>query len=250
MDTSAVDSSVLSPAVTEQLQNLVVDSSDVNEFLHELCDIAARAISGSMGLPVVCAVTLSRHRRTTTAAWSDPEARIMDEIQQNYGAGPCLHAMNTGTTVLVPDTRTDARWPEYGVAIAQLGQLSVLAVPLTLDEDAKAALNIFAPAVNAFDSDALESAELFAGNAQSALRLAVRVATGQQLAADLRAAMESRTAIDLAAGIIMGQNRCSQEDAMGILVKASSSRNQKLRTVAEHLVASVSSDSRPVTHFD
>ena len=126
----------------------------------------------------------------------------------------------------------------------------MLAVPLTLDEDAKAALNIFAPAVNAFDSDALESAELFAGNAQSALRLAVRVATGQQLAADLRAAMESRTAIDLAAGIIMGQNRCSQEDAMGILVKASSSRNQKLRTVAEHLVASVSSDSRPVTHFD
>lgn len=250
MDTSAVDSPVLSPAVTEQLRNLVVDSSDVNEFLHELCDIAARTISRSMELPVVCAVTLSRRRRTTTAAWSDPEARIMDEIQQNYGAGPCLHAMNTGTTVLIPDTRTDPRWPEYGVAIAHLGQLSVLAVPLTLDEDAKAALNIFAPAVNAFDSDALESAELFAANAQTALRLAVRVATGQQLAADLRAAMESRTAIDLAAGIIMGQNRCSQEDAMGILVKASSSRNQKLRTVAEHLVASVSSDSRPVTHFD
>jgi GAF domain-containing protein len=250
MDTSAVDSSLLSPAVTEQLRNLVVDSRDVNEFLHDLCDIAARAISGSMELPVVCAVTLSRRRRTTTAAWSDPEARIMDEIQQNYGAGPCLHAMDTGTTVLVNDTRTDSRWPEYGVAIAHLGQLSVLAVPLTLDENAKAALNIFAPVVSAFDSEALESAELFAAHAQSALRLAVRVATGQQLAADLRAAMESRTAIDLAAGIIMGQNRCSQEDAMGILVKASSSRNQKLRTVAEHLVASVSSDSPPVTHFD
>lgn len=250
MDTSAADNTLLSSAVAEQLQNLVVDSSDVNEFLHELCDIAACAISESMELPVVCAVTLSRRRRTTTAAWSDPEARIMDEIQQNYGAGPCLHAMDTGTTVLVPDTRTDHRWPEYGIALAQLGQLSVLAVPLTLDEDAKAALNIFAPVVNAFDSDALESAEMFAANAQSALRLAVRVATGQQLAADLRAAMESRTAIDLAAGIIMGQNRCSQQEAMGILVKASSSRNQKLRTVAENLVASVSSESRPVTHFD
>jgi GAF domain-containing protein len=250
MDKSAIDTSVRSEAaVTAQLQNLVIDSRDVNEFLHELCDYAARAVSSSMELPVVCAVTLSRRRRTTTAAWSDQQARLMDEIQQNYGAGPCLHAMNTGTTVLVPNTRRDSRWPEYGQAIAELGQLSVLAVPLILDEDARAALNIFAPAVNAFNSTALESAELFASHAQSALRLAVRVATGQQLAADLKAAMESRTAIDLAAGIIMGQNRCSQEEAMAILVKTSSGRNQKLRTVAENLVAAFSTRGS-VTHFD
>jgi GAF domain-containing protein len=173
----------------------------------------------------------------------------MDEIQQRYGAGPCLHAMNTGTTVLVPDTRHDTRWPEYGYAIAQLGQLSVLAVPLTLDEDSKAALNIFAPDVNAFGSKAIDDAELFAGHAQSSLRLAVRVATSQQLAADLRAAMESRTAIDLAAGIIMGQNRCSQEEAMAMLARASSGRNQKLRTVAENMVASLTRQDA-FTHFD
>lgn len=250
MDKSGIDTSAKSEAaVTQELQSLVIDSRDVNEFLHDLCDYAARAISGSMQLPVVCAVTLSRRRRTTTAAWSDQQARIMDEIQQNYGAGPCLHAMNTGTTVLVPDTRMDPRWPEYGQVLAELGQLSVLAVPLILDEDARAALNVFAPAANAFDASALDSAELFAANAQSALRLAVRVATGQQLAADLRAAMESRTAIDLAAGIIMGQNRCSQEEAMAILVKTSSGRNQKLRTVAENLVAAISTQG-PVTHFD
>ncbi|MFB8368792.1 GAF and ANTAR domain-containing protein [Pseudarthrobacter sp. NPDC055928] len=235
-------------AVVEQLQNIVIDSRDVNEFLHELCDYAARAISESMDLPVVCAVTLSRRHRTTTAAWSDPRAKVMDEIQHNHGAGPCLHAMNAGITVLVPDTRHDKRWPEYGQAIAQLGQLSVLAVPLTLDGDSKAALNIFAPDVNAFGSAAIEDAELFAAHAQSSLRLAVRVAAGQQLAADLRAAMESRTAIDLAAGIIMGQNRCSQEEAMAILVRASSSRNQKLRTIAEQLVAAVAHEA-PVTHF-
>jgi AmiR/NasT family two-component response regulator len=251
MDRSVLGNAVpTDAAVATQLQNLVVDSQDVNDFLSELCNYAARAISRSMELPVVCAVTLSRRRRTTTAAWSDPQARLMDEIQQNFGAGPCLHAMHTATTVLVRDTRKDTRWPEYGHAIAEMGQLSVLAVPLTLDEDAKAALNIFAPIVNAFDSKALENAELFAANAQSALRLAVRVATGQQLAADLRAAMESRTAIDLAAGIIMGQNRCSQEEALAILVKASSGRNQKLRVVAEQIVAAISPEGPPLTHFE
>jgi AmiR/NasT family two-component response regulator len=61
--------------------------------------------------------------------------------------------------------------------------------------------------------------------------------------------MESRTAIDLAAGIIMGQNRCSQAEAMAILTKASSSRNQKLRVVAEKIVESFAPEA-PATHFD
>ncbi|CAN7171600.1 ANTAR domain-containing protein [Arthrobacter sp. LjRoot78] len=71
----------------------------------------------------------------------------------------------------------------------------------------------------------------------------------QKLAADLRAAMESRTVIDLAAGIIMGQNRCSQAEAMAILTKASSGRNLKLRDVADKLVASFAPGA-PSTHFD
>ena len=73
-------------AVVEQLQNIVIDSRDVNEFLHELCDYAARAISESMELPVVCAVTLSRRHRTTTAAWSYPRSKLLDEIQHNHVA--------------------------------------------------------------------------------------------------------------------------------------------------------------------
>ena len=71
----------------------------------------------------------------------------------------------------------------------------------------------------------------------------------QKLAADLRAAMESRSAIDLAAGIIMGQNRCSQAEAMSILTEASSGRTVKLRNVAEKLVASFAPGA-PSTHFD
>jgi GAF domain-containing protein len=157
--------------------------------------------------------------------------------------------MNTGTTVLVRDTRTDPRWPEYGMAIATKGQFSVLGVPLTLDSGAAAALNVFAPVPDAFDAAAIQKAELFATHAERALRLAVRIGTRQQLADDLRSAMESRTAIDLAAGIIMGQNRCSQAEAMAILTKASSGRNQKLRDVAEKLLASYAGQ-QPATHFD
>jgi GAF domain-containing protein len=235
-------------SVTERLQDLVIDSPDVSSFLKDLCELSAALMSESLGRDVVCAITLNRRHRTTTAAWSSPEACMFDEIQHGFGEGPCLHAMNTGTTVLVSDSRTDTRWPEYNTAIATLGQYSVLGVPLALEEGASAALNVFAPTPDAFDPSAVRSAELFAMQAEKALRLAVRIGARQQLADDLRAALESRTAINLAAGIIMAQNRCSQEQALSILTKASSGRNLKLRHVAEQLVASVAA-APPATHF-
>jgi AmiR/NasT family two-component response regulator len=66
----------------------------------------------------------------------------------------------------------------------------------------------------------------------------------------LKAALESRTTIDLAIGIIMGQNRCSQEAAFKILKNASSTRNAKLRDVAATIVAAVNREREVETPFD
>ena len=69
----------------------------------------------------------------------------------------------------------------------------------------------------------------------------VRLARQRESEVDLRAALESRTVIDLAVGVIMGQNRCSQEEAVTILKTGSHHRNVKLRELATQLVASVGS---------
>jgi AmiR/NasT family two-component response regulator len=61
--------------------------------------------------------------------------------------------------------------------------------------------------------------------------------------------MNSRTTIDVAAGIIMGQNRCSHDTAMTILKAASSGRNVKLADIAAAVVASIG-QGLPETHFD
>ncbi|BBE24340.1 hypothetical protein MN0502_32230 [Arthrobacter sp. MN05-02] len=79
--------------------------------------------------------------------------------------------------------------------------------------------------------------------------MAVRVAHLSDTGHQLRAAMSSRTTIDVAAGIIMGQNRCSHDTAMTILKAASSGRNRKLADVAAAVVASIGQEL-PETHFD
>ncbi len=236
-------------SVPERLQDLVIDSEDVGGFLGELAVFSAAAVSEAVGMNVHCGITLSRRRRTATVAGSTHEARLIDEVQQAYGDGPCLEAMRSHTTVHVPDTATEERWQEYCTVIAERGHLSALCVPLELDEGATAALNFFAPQVNPFDAATIQNCELYASQAERSLRLAVRIGVKQQHADDLQEAMQSRTVIDLACGIIMGQNRCSQEEAFQMLKKASSTRNQKLRVVAESLVKSVAQQA-PIAHFE
>lgn len=235
--------------VAEQLQDMVIDSDDVNGFLNELAVFSSGAVSAAVGMEVLCGVTLSRRRKALTVAGSSPEARLIDEVQQAYGDGPCLQAMREHKTVLVQDTSTEKRWADYCSVIAQRGHLSALCVPLELDEGATAALNFFAPQARIFDDSTIRSCELYGGQAERALRLAVRIGTKQQHAEDLSEAMSSRTAIDLACGIIMGQNRCSQEEAFEILKKASNGRNQKLRDIAESLIKAVTG-AVPVSHFE
>ena len=88
----------------------------------------------------------------------------------------------------------------------------------------------------------------FATDASKFLRVAVRVAHLTDTGEHLRAAMSSRTTIDVAAGIIIGQNRCSHEAASTILKAASSGRNVKLAEVAAAVVTSIGQEP-PETYF-
>ena len=175
---------------------------------------------------------------------------MLDAIEDRLGQGPCEEALRTGVPVLLGDVDTDLRWPQYREALAAAGCQSVLGMPLELGPDAAAVLNFFAPATGLFTEDTVADAEVFAAMAGQALRLSLRIATADQLAENLRAAMESRTAIDLACGIIMAQNRCSHDEAFGILRRSSSTRNQKLHALAEEIVASFSGTPAAATHFE
>ena len=57
-----------------------------------------------------------------------------------------------------------------------------------------------------------------------------------QLAQNMAEAMRSRAVIEQAKGIVMGERRCTAEEAFTILVKVSQDSNRKLRDVAAALV--------------
>jgi GAF domain-containing protein len=230
------------------LQELLLASQDITGFLNTFATTIATALTAD-GDEVWCAVTLLRPKRSVTVAASSPRAEALDEIQYHYGDGPCLTAAREHRVVYLADTRTDPRWPGYGQAAAQAGVLSAVGVPLELGGEATAALDVYADRPEAFDEATIAVIQREVAAASAALRLAVRMENHRDTAANLSAAMASRTTIDLAVGIIMGQNRCTQERAFEILRAASNHRNVKLRELAAELVAQVGRGPA-ATHFE
>lgn len=234
--------------VTAALQDMVLESDDVQEFLTGLATIAAESFSGTYG-EVFCGVTLLRPNSMITVASSSDRAREVDEVQYGFDDGPCLRASRTGELVHVRDFSTESRFPQYREAIASYGLRSALGIPIRLDHGASAGLDFYSTEPDAFDDTGIKVAEGIARDASKSLRLAVRIAKLSDTARHLKTAMASRTQIDIAIGVIMAQNRCSQDQAFDILKRASSAQNTKLRDLAARILADIG-QAQPVTHFD
>ncbi|KQR05976.1 histidine kinase [Arthrobacter sp. Leaf145] len=232
------------------LHELVAGSADIKAILDGLTRFASTAISQASGARIDCAVTLRRRKRTATVAGSSEKAVHLDHIEQTLKEGPCLEALDKGRPVLLADVETDIDWPEYSRLLAAEGVHSALGVPMMLGETSEAVLNFFAPAPGLFTEDVIREATDFADVAGSTLRLAIRIEATDQLNTDLKAAMASRTVIDLACGVIMAQNRCGHDEAFQLLTTASSHRNQKLRVVAEEIVERVTGSSDGKLNFE
>ncbi len=230
----------LGPSAAE-LQQLLIDTDSLTQFLIEVSQYAAHTIGPGLS----CGITLSRDGRPVTVAGSDALAVNLDEVQYGHHDGPCLTAMRTGQVVTIEDLAAEDRWGTYHVDALAHGVGSVLSVPLVITTGEYGALNLYSPTPGVFTPEQLARAEGFAGEASRALRLAWRLADQVELTSHLESALVSRTIIDQALGIIMGQNRCTADEAFEVLRAASSHRNTKLRDIAQNIVTRVSGPRSP-----
>ncbi|MDJ0354442.1 ANTAR domain-containing protein [Pseudarthrobacter sp. PH31-O2] len=202
-----------------RLLGLVDGAGDITDLLDRMAALAAATMGRATGARIGCVLTLRLHKLSPTV---------------------------TGSS----DAAAERRWARYNGEPVAAGNAAALAVPLQLRQDATAVLNFYAPATGLFIGGAVGVAVDFADAASDALRLSIRIAAADLLSRNLKAAMEGRTAINMACGVIIAQSRCSQEEAFGILLRASTSRNQKLHSVATEIVARFSGTTGTTTHFE
>jgi GAF domain-containing protein len=219
------------------LQNALLSTENLEQFLHELAVLSTRIVPGGLS----CGLTLRlRGRRPVTAACSDPVAAQADDVQYREGDGPCLSAARAGEEVRIDDMPAERRWPRFASRAVSLGILSSLSMPLFADGRPIGALNLYARQPGAFGPRETARAREFSGNASGALTLALRMAACNDLTDQLRASMLSRSVIDQALGIIMATERCPHDRAFALLRSVSQRTNTKLRDLAASIVTSVS----------
>ncbi|SLK10390.1 ANTAR domain-containing protein [Arthrobacter sp. P2b] len=230
-----------------ELQNLLISAESVEDFFCGLSGVAAATLSGRTRSTIDCGITFQEGSRRVTVAGSSPRAVRLDQIEQRLGQGPCVEALRTLAPVLLEDVASDPRWPSYQQELASQNCRSVLGMPLHIGRDSTAALNFFASG-RVFDDQTIKETAAFAGAASQAIRLVLKIKDAQNTVSELRSALESQTPVSIACGILMAQNRCSQDEAMTILTNASKASDKTRQDLAKEIVTHLSGET-PATFF-
>jgi hypothetical protein len=231
------------------LLDLTTGANSLTDSLEILTKMAAAAMSRSTGTPIECGLVLHRRKQASDVVATGQPALLMLRLEQELGEGPLTDAMAGGHPVAMNHEHNEFRWPQYLRHLGPTGFSSVLSVRLRLSEDAQSAVAFFAPEPRAFPLQAIADARSLAELAARSLSPVLELTKARAAESDLRSALESRTSIDTACGVIMAQNRCSYSDAIGIISRASSHRNIKVRKVAEGILESLPGGA-PRTHFE
>jgi GAF domain-containing protein len=175
-------------------------------------------------------ITMRRRRgRAESVASTSSVADRCDALQYELDEGPCLDAIAEDEAYLIEDLATDPRWPRWGPQAAAAGARSILSVRMANDQETLGALNLYSATPNAYDSDSVDLALVFASHAATAIN-------NSQLVSGLQTALQSRHLIGVAQGILMAQYDMGLETAFEVLRRYSSHTNVKLRDVALRVV--------------
>ncbi|WP_170315491.1 ANTAR domain-containing protein [Nakamurella deserti] len=151
-----------------------------------------------------------------------------DALQCRYAQGPGHSAALDGTATVMEDVARERRWPRWTTDAARAGVAAVVSVPLA-SRDAAGALNFWSSAPRTYGAEEIERATRLADATGQLLGSAVR----QE---HLQRALQGRTVIGQAQGILMDRHRIGAEEAFTILRDRSQRENRKVSALAAHLV--------------
>ena len=155
-----------------EMEAVLRGTENVDVFLRDLAVLAAR----SVGEDLSCGIMLEYGAVPQAVGSSDVVASQLDELQYNFGVGPCLHSMRSGERVRIDDLMFDQRWWEYAVRALARGVRSSLSIPLGAQENSVGAMNLYSDCPGFFDEAPTRRAERFATEATAAVGVAARLA--------------------------------------------------------------------------
>jgi GAF domain-containing protein len=201
---------------------------DTATTLKTIVDVARRSMPG------VDHVGITRARSNghlETMAATGLTVRDFDDFQSALGEGPGIDVLRRHSVVLIENARGEQRWPRYMAAAVRGGLRSQLGLRLCIDaDDTLGSLNMYSSTSDTISGETRELAELVASQVAVALKHVLLEDT-------LSTALQLRTVIGAAVGIVIQRHGLDNERAFDYLARASQHSDVTLNDVAREVVA-------------
>jgi GAF domain-containing protein len=172
------------------------------------------------------------------AAVSDARMKHLEELQIRHQEGPCISAFEDKQLVSAEDLAQEIRWPAFSPHAVARGVGAVLASPIPYNQDAVGVVAVMSAQRRPWSAEA--ELALLAFTDLAALLIATMLMGEQQteLAAQLQSALNSRTIIEQAKGVLIERQGLSAHAAYQQLRAQARSERRKLAVVSADLVRS------------
>lgn len=199
----------------------------------ELIEILQRAVRMCLDVVDGCdmaGASVTKHGRVRTLVASNDELRFVDDLQFQLHEGPCFDAIRDGRPVTADDLATDRRWPEWGPLMAErVGVRASMSYRLFTRKEVFGALNMYSTEPSGFGHHDTVQGFIVAAHASAAV-------ANHRHVQELTEAIESRTRIGQATGILMERFGLDADAAFGVLRRISQTNNIKIARLAGDLV--------------
>ena len=216
--------------VTAELNQLLHDQTPLEQILSGIGDLAVVVIPACEE----AGVTLEQKGKVVARTTTGDTARTVDAYQYDIDEGPCIHASETGSKVLIKDMKTEDRWPRFASFAHSRGVQSSYSIPMIEGGEQFGVLNLYSTN-DPFGAPDEEIGSMFAREATNAVRHVAAFSKTRELIDNLRSALETRSVIGAAVGILMVRDSVGINEAFEKLVGISQRDNMKLRDVAERM---------------
>ncbi len=216
---------------------MVAAGRGVIDLLRDVAEFAAQAIPGADGVGVALIDPLQGMSSVRTWAATALLVHEIDTVQYSeLREGPCITCMESRRPIVSGSLGSDSRWPHFGGRVARMRMHSALALPLIVGDQLIGSINAYAKSRDAFADHAVQLGSQFARPAAVSVYNAQLLSHAHDRTLRLQRALDSRSVIDQAIGIIRSRSGSDSDEAFQRLAQISQTENVKLHMVAERLV--------------
>lgn len=220
---------MLLSAAFVKLADTLVDDFDMVDLLHTLVEECRRILS----IEAAGLMLANEHGHLELVASTSEEADLVEVMQINAGAGPCVDSYTSGEPVAVADIAAEeGRWPSFAAAALALGFRSVYATPMKLRGRVIGTLNLLGAGVGELNERDANVARALADAGTIAILQERLLQETTIVTEQLNRALESRIFIEQAKGAIAQTYSISMDEAFTLLRTYARGRGLRLHLVA------------------